>query len=62
MLRYLDVILAIAPDGISDRLNRARLRLQSGDAAAAKVDFKWLLDEQPPGLDLDRIAELYRSL
>ena len=62
MLRYLDVILALAPDSVGDRLNRARLRLQFGDAPAAKADFKWLLDEQPAGLDLERITELYQSL
>jgi S1-C subfamily serine protease/regulator of sirC expression with transglutaminase-like and TPR domain len=61
-LRYLDVIVALAPDSVPDRLNRARFRLQTGDAARAKEDFKWLLDRQPPGLDLERIAEIYRTL
>lgn len=61
-LRYLDVILALAPDGVSDRLNRARLRMQMGNSAGAKEDFKWLLDQQPAGVDLERVAELYRSL
>src|SRR6185503_9241549 len=61
-LRYLDVIVALVPDSVSDRLARAALRLQSGDNAGAKVDFKWILDQQPPGVDLERIAEVYRSL
>ena len=61
-LRYLDVILALAPDGVGDRLNRARLRMQMGNSAGAKEDFKWILDEQPAGVDLERVAELYRSL
>ena len=61
-LRYLDAILALAPDGVSDRLNRARLRMQMGNSAGAKEDFKWLLDQQPAGVDLERVAELYRSL
>jgi S1-C subfamily serine protease/regulator of sirC expression with transglutaminase-like and TPR domain len=61
-LRYLDVIVALAPDSALDRLARASLRLQSGDPAGARQDFKWLLDHQPPGLDLDRIRELYRTL
>jgi regulator of sirC expression with transglutaminase-like and TPR domain len=60
--RYLDLILALVPDSVGDRLSRARLRLQIGDAPGAKADFKWLLDHQPAGIDLDRIAELYRSL
>jgi regulator of sirC expression with transglutaminase-like and TPR domain len=62
MVRYLDVIVALAPDSVGDRLNRARLRLQSGNPAGAKEDFKWVLDEQPAGVDLERIAEIYRSL
>jgi hypothetical protein len=47
---------------VPDRLNRARLRLQTGDPSGAKEDFKWLLDRQPPGVDLERIAEIYRTL
>ena len=61
-LRYLDVIVALVPDSVSDRLARAGLRLQSGDNAGAKADFKWILDQQPNGIDLERIAEVYRSL
>ena len=62
ILRYLNVILALAPDSTGDRLNRSRLHLQRGDTKAAKEDLKWLLDHQPAGVDLERIAELYRSL
>ncbi len=61
-LRYLDLILALSPDSVGDRLKRADLRLRTGDTAGAKQDFKWLLDKEAPGLDLERIAELYRSL
>lgn len=61
-LRYLDVIVALMPDSVPDRLNRARLRLQAGDASGAREEFKWLLDRQPPGVDLERIAEIYRTL
>ena len=61
-LRYLDAILVLAPDSVPDRLGRAQLRLQTGDTAGAKADFKWLLDRQPPGVDLERIAEFYRTL
>jgi regulator of sirC expression with transglutaminase-like and TPR domain len=61
-LRYLDVIIALEPDSASDRLRRALLRVQTGDSAGAKTDFRWILDRQPSGIDLERIAELYRSL
>jgi regulator of sirC expression with transglutaminase-like and TPR domain len=61
-LRYLDLIIAIAPEPALDHLDRARLRLQLGDRAGARQDFKWLLDNNPPGIDTDRIAELMKSL
>jgi regulator of sirC expression with transglutaminase-like and TPR domain len=61
-LRYLDVILVLSPDSVPDRLKRAGLRLQTSDGPGAKEDFKWVLDQQPAGVDLERIAELYRSL
>ena len=61
-LRYLDLIVALAPDSASERLERASLRLQGGDTAGAKEDFKWILDNEPAGINLERIAELFRSL
>ena len=61
-LRYLDVIVALNPDSAFDRLSRARLHMQRGDAAAAKVDLQWLIEHEPPGVDLERLGELYRSL
>jgi serine protease Do len=61
-LRYLDVILALNPDSPADRLGRARANMQRGDNAAAKTDVRWLLDHEPPGIDLERLGELYRSL
>lgn len=62
VLRYLDTIMALSPDSVPDRLGRAQLRLQTGDTSGAKADFKWLLDRQPPGVDLERVAEFYRTL
>jgi len=61
-LRYLDAIVALSPDSVPDRLARAQVRLQTGDTAGAKADFKWLLDNKPDGLDLERIAEFYQTL
>jgi regulator of sirC expression with transglutaminase-like and TPR domain len=62
VLRYLDAIVTLSPESVPDRLARAQVRLQTGDTPAAKSDFKWLLDHQPAGVDLDRIAEFYRTL
>jgi regulator of sirC expression with transglutaminase-like and TPR domain len=61
-LCYLDVIITLSPDSPIERLDRARLRLQSGDADGARKDLKWLLDHAPSGIDLEPITELYHSL
>jgi len=61
-LRYLDVILAIAPESAADHLDRARLRIQAGDRTGAREDLKWLLDATPPGMDMERVSELLNAL
>jgi regulator of sirC expression with transglutaminase-like and TPR domain len=61
-VRYLDAIVALNSDSAPDRLNRARLQMQRGDSAAAKVDLQWLIEHEPPGIDMERLGELYRSL
>ena len=61
-LRYLDVIVALNPDSAGDRLQRARVQMQRGENAAAKEDLRWVLDHESPGIDLERLTELYRSL
>jgi regulator of sirC expression with transglutaminase-like and TPR domain len=61
-LRYLDVLIALNPESVGERLTRGMLRLRLGDTPGAREDLKWLLDEAAPGIDLERVAELYRSL
>ena len=61
-LRYLDVIIALAPDSAMDRIERARLRLATADIAGGREDLAWILDREPPGVDLDAVRQLYRSL
>jgi serine protease Do len=62
MLRYLELTVALQPDSPRERFTRAVLRLRNGDVPGAKQDLKWLLDNSPSGLDLDQVAEMYRSL
>jgi regulator of sirC expression with transglutaminase-like and TPR domain len=62
ILRYLDVIVALSPNSVSDHLLRARIRIQSRDPSGAKEDLKWILDHQPDGVDLERVTDLYHSL
>jgi serine protease Do len=61
-LRYLDTMVALSPDEPGLRLRRAGLRLQTGDTQGSRTDLRWLLDNEPKGVDLDKVAELYRSL
>jgi regulator of sirC expression with transglutaminase-like and TPR domain len=61
-LRYLDTMLAIAPDSAQERWLRAVLRYQSGDRAGALDDTDWLLRQHPEGFDLERVHELRRAL
>jgi serine protease Do len=60
--RYLDTIVAIAPDAGPERLLRAAVRSQTGDRQGALEDVEWLLDHRPAGTDVDRVLELQRLL
>jgi regulator of sirC expression with transglutaminase-like and TPR domain len=61
VLRYLDAVLAVAPETVEDRSMRAVLRRDVGDRAGALADIDWLLQNQPEGVDLDRVRE-FRQL
>jgi S1-C subfamily serine protease/regulator of sirC expression with transglutaminase-like and TPR domain len=61
-LHYLDLILALEPNAPLEHLQRGMLRLKIGDTEGAREDLSWLIEAEPRGLDLERIAELLRSL
>lgn len=64
-VRYLDLLVAIAPDdraAAAQRIERSRVRLMSGDRAGAREDLKWILDKEPAGMDLERVADMIRRL
>jgi hypothetical protein len=61
-MHYLDVILALSPDSAPDRFERAMLRYRSGNSEAAKEDFKWLLEQELPDAEREKLMELYRKL
>jgi regulator of sirC expression with transglutaminase-like and TPR domain len=62
VLRYLDTIVALAPDGANNRLMRASVRYQTGDRQGALVDLDWVLEHQPEGVDSERLREFRRLL
>ena len=62
LLRYLEALVAIEPESADYRLQRARLRAYVQRLAAAVEDLDWLLEQQPEGLDLDRVHEMRDEL
>src|SRR5262249_17355073 len=62
VLRYLDTILAIAPDAANERLHRAAARLQIGHRAGAQEDVDWLMEHESDGINRDNVLELRRLL
>jgi S1-C subfamily serine protease/regulator of sirC expression with transglutaminase-like and TPR domain len=63
MLRYLDAVVAIAPDQSGpQRWMRAVLRYQAGRHDESAADAAWLLEHKPPGVDLRGVEELQRQI
>ena len=62
MLRYLDAILVLTPDSPQDRMYRAFFRYQSGQGASALEDLDWLIEHEPPGIELDRVRALRQRI
>lgn len=59
---YLHLMLAISPGDAPARLDRALLRYQDGDIPGAKVDLRWLLQNEPPGVNLPGLRAFYEQL
>ena len=62
MLSYLDAILVVNPSAVEERVMRAVMHYQGGKPQAGLKDTAWLLDNQPAGVDLERVRELHQAL
>lgn len=62
VLRYLDAILAIDPDSSRERVMRMVTSVRLGRRDAALADARWLLDREPPGIDLGQVRSLVARL
>ena len=62
LLRYLEALVAIEPDSGEYRQQRAGLRAFGNRYAAAIADLDWLLEHEPPDIDLDRVHSMRSAL
>jgi serine protease Do len=58
LLRYVDAMIGLFPQEGGLRHDRGVLRAMTGRNAAALADFDWVLKQQLPGLDLQKVREL----
>jgi len=62
LLRYLEATLAIEPDSVPDRVMRMVTAARLGRRDTALDDARWLLDRQPPGIDLEQVRAVVERL
>jgi regulator of sirC expression with transglutaminase-like and TPR domain len=62
LLRYLDAVLAIEPDSARDRVMRMVTAARLGRRDTALEDARWLLEHQPPDIELEQVRALVRRL
>lgn len=64
-LPYLNLLLAIDPDSMSERFARAVLKDRQGDRPGASADVQWLIDHLPEGIppeQQERLSHWLESL
>jgi regulator of sirC expression with transglutaminase-like and TPR domain len=61
-LEYQNLILALQPESIADRLNRIRVRVQSDRPEEAREDLEFLIETQSPELDIDQLKVWLNTL
>jgi serine protease Do len=57
-LRYYDAMVLLSPQDIETRLTRSAARYRLGDKLGALADIDWLLNNNPPGINRERLLEL----
>ncbi|HTU91585.1 MAG TPA: transglutaminase family protein [Gemmataceae bacterium] len=62
MLRYLNAIVAIAPNAAQERGMRAFLRHKAGDRDGAMQDADWLLEHPSAEMDIEALREFRRLI
>ena len=62
VLRYLETLVALSDDSPDFRARRLEIRARTGRIAEAIEDTNWFLDEQPEGVNTERLYELRAEL
>jgi len=62
VLRYLDASLAIDPDAAGNRVRRMITARKLGRLDVSLADARWLLEQAPSDVDLDRVRQLVAVL
>jgi regulator of sirC expression with transglutaminase-like and TPR domain len=61
-LRYTNVVLALEPDSVEDRLFKAVLCYNTRRAEEGLVEVDWILQRRPEGLVIERVEQLREAL
>lgn len=59
---YLHLMLAVSPEDAPARLDRALLLYQEGNIEGAKIDLRWILQNEPPGINIPGLRAFYEQL
>jgi regulator of sirC expression with transglutaminase-like and TPR domain len=62
VLRYLNTLLLLESNSPQEHLNRALMHMRLKQNEKAKKDVRWLLENNPPGFNRERLLELFRRL
>ena len=58
VLRYLDALIAVDKNLLQERAMRSLIRKRTGRNRAALADLDWFLENEPEGIDLDRVRQM----
>ncbi|MFO0977801.1 MAG: transglutaminase family protein [Planctomycetaceae bacterium] len=62
VLRYLETLVMLDPSSVEFRAKRLEMRARTGRLQMAIDDATWFIQEQPAGVDVERVRELRTSL
>jgi serine protease Do len=62
LLRLVEVRMAVDPDSLENRVERYRWRSTTGRFAAAVADLDWIIQQAPPGIDLEAVRAAREQL